>query len=148
MNIEQNKPLKDLTTFKIGGNADYFISINHYDDIKKAVFFAKKNNLKTFILGKGSNIIFDSKGFNGLVIHVNIDFCKLYNNNLIVGAGYSFPLLGHITAKNDLGGLEFAKGVPGSVGGAIFMNASAFGQNVSDSLISVQCLTENNQIVI
>ena len=147
MKIQKNKSLKELTTFKIGGIAKYYVCIKHYDELKEALKFAKKNNLKVFILGKGSNILFDSKGFFGIVIHINLDFLKKVKNHLIVGAGYSFPLLGYITAKNNFSGLEFAKGVPGSLGGAIYMNASAFNQSVSDSLLSVQYLDENENVI-
>ena len=90
-----------------------------------------------FILGKGSNCLFDDQGFNGLVIHNKIDFCHFEGCRVSVGAGYSFSLLGSQTAKKGFSGLEFASGIPGSVGGAIFMNAGASGQETCQVLEEV-----------
>jgi UDP-N-acetylmuramate dehydrogenase len=146
MKILQNKTLKELTTFKIGGQAKYFCAPQNFDEMKEALLFAKKNNLKTFILGRGSNILFDDEGFFGLVIKNDINFLRILKTNIYVGAGYSFASLGIQTAYNDLSGLEYAAGVPGSVGGAIFMNASAYNQAVSDSISRVTYLDEDCKI--
>ena len=148
MKVQKNKSLKEFTTFKIGGRAKYFIKAKTYDEIKQGFLFAKENNLKTFILGKGSNILFDDKGYFGLVIYNNINFLRISKTNVYVGAGYSFPALGVRTANNNLSGLEFAAGVPGSVGGAIFMNASSYSQSVSDAIKSVVYLTLDGEIKI
>ena len=142
MKLEKNKSLKSLTTFKIGGKAKFFFAPKTFDETKTAFLFAKKNNLKTFVLGKGSNILLDDRGFSGVVIYNNLNHFRIFKSQIYVGAGFSFPKLGVLSAKNDLSGLEFAAGVPGSVGGAIYMNASAYGQAVSDTLISVQYLNE------
>lgn len=148
MQILQNKSLKELTTFKIGGFAKYFCSVKTFDEMKEALVFAKNNNLKTFILGKGSNILFDDQGFLGLVIHNTIDFLRIFKNFVFVGAGFSFPSLGINTSYKNLSGLEFAAGVPGSVGGAVFMNASAHNRAIADTIESVTYLNDKNEIVI
>jgi UDP-N-acetylmuramate dehydrogenase len=146
MKVQKNRSLKEFTTFKIGGRAKYFIEAKTFDDVKQGFLFAKENNLKIFILGKGSNILFDDKGFLGLVIYNNINFLRISKTNVYVGAGYSFPALGVKTANNNLSGLEFAAGVPGSVGGAIFMNASTYFQAVSDAIKSIVYLSLDGEI--
>lgn len=148
MNLQKNKLLKEYSTFKIGGKAKYFIEAKTFDEFKKAFLFAKENNLKTFVLGKGSNVLFDDRGFFGLVIYNNINFLRISKTNVFVGAGFSFPSLGVQTASKNLSGLEFAIGVPGSVGGAIFMNASSYFQAVSDTIISVVYLSSDGEIKI
>ena len=147
MELEKNKSLKEYTTFRIGGRAKYFFAPKNLDEAKQAYFFAKKNKLKVFVLGKGSNILFDDSGFSGLVIYNNVDFFDISNNVVSVGGGFSFPALGVTLANNNLGGLEFAAGVPGSVGGAVYMNASSYGQAVSDTIQSVDYLEEDGSLV-
>ncbi|KKL56465.1 MAG: UDP-N-acetylenolpyruvoylglucosamine reductase [Candidatus Anoxychlamydiales bacterium] len=147
MEVQKNRSLKEFTTFKIGGRAKYFIEARTFDEMKQGFLFAKENNLKTFILGKGSNILFDDKGFSGLVIYNNINFLRIFQNNVYVGAGYSFPALGVKTANNNLSGLEFAAGVPGSLGGAIYMNASSYSQAVSDAIKNIVYLTFDGEII-
>jgi len=143
MRLQKNKSLKEFTSFKIGGKAKYFADPTTFNEMKDLFKFAKKNKLKIFILGKGSNIVFDDRGFSGLVIYNNINFLKISKTNIYVGAGYNFAHLGIKTALKNLSGLEFASGVPGSVGGAIYMNASAFSQAISDTIVSVVYLTED-----
>jgi len=146
MKIQKNRSLKEFTTFKIGGRAKYFLEAKTFDDFKMGFLFAKKRNLKVFVLGKGSNILFDDDGFSGLVIYNNINFLRIVKKDVFVGAGHSFPVLGIKTANNNLSGLEFAAGIPGSVGGAIFMNASCYSYAVSDMIKAVVFLTENGEI--
>lgn len=148
MRILQNKALKDLTTFKIGGIAEYFCAPTTFNEMIQAWQYAKQNKIKIFVLGKGSNILFDDKGFWGLVVHNNIEFLRIFKNNVYVGAGYSFASLGVQSVHNNLSGLEFAASIPGSVGGAVYMNASAFGQAVSDTIERVSWLDEEGKILI
>lgn len=148
MKIVKNKSLKELTTFKIGGNAKFFSAPKTFAEMKEVWLFAKKNNLKTFILGKGSNILFDDRGFFGLVIYNDINFLRISNTNIYAGAGYSFAALGTQSAYNNLSGLEYAAGVPGSIGGAVYMNASAHEQKISDCIQTVTFLDDLGKIVV
>jgi len=148
MKILQNKSLKELTTFEIGGKAKYFSAPKTFNEMKEVWLYAKKNNIDTFILGKGSNILFDDRGFAGIVIYNDIDFFKILKTNIYVGAGFSFSSLGIQSACNNLGGLEYAAGIPGSVGGAVYMNASSYEQAISDIIHSVTYLNEEGRIVI
>ena len=148
MKIYKDVLLKEYTTFKIGGRSSYFADCSSLNNLKKALKFANDKKIEFFVLGKGSNIIFSDEGFNGLVVFNNINFLKINQTELHVGAGFDFMKLGLITAELDLGGLEFAAGVPGSLGGAVFMNASAFAQQVSDFMTEVEYLTENGEKLI
>lgn len=131
--------LKDFTTLGIGGPARYFIEVRDCSTMQEVLHYCHQNNLPFFILGKGSNSLFDDRGFNGVVIANRIDFLeKIEPDQWHVGAGYSFSLLGSQTARQGLSGLEFASGIPGSVGGAIYMNAGANGRETAESLISVE----------
>ena len=123
--IEYNKPLSALTTFGIGGAARWFIEVGQIDLMQQVVAHCYREKIPYFVLGKGSNCLFDDRGFEGLVILNKIAFCQWEGAIVSVGAGYSFSLLGVQTARNGWTGLEFASGIPGSVGGAVYMNAGA-----------------------
>ena len=145
--IQQNIELANISTFGIGGQARYFVEVHSIEEMRVAVLESK--NLKTpyLVIGKGSNSLFDSRGFNGLVIHNKINFLhRLNENSFHVGSGYSFSYLGTLSAKLQLSGLEFASGIPGSVGGAVFMNAGANGMETCETLNSVEFLEDNGTI--
>ena len=129
--------LKELSTFGIGGPIRFYLEVSQIFEIQQAIEWALVHKVPYFILGKGSNSLFDDRGFNGLVIHNKIDFCNYDGCCVSVGAGYSFSLLGSQTAKRGLSGLEFASGIPGSVGGAIYMNAGANGQETAQVIEEV-----------
>lgn len=138
MQFQKNKSLKELSTFGIGGIAKYFTEVSSLDTLKAVFLKCFQDNIPYFILGKGSNCLFGDKGFDGVVILNKIDFCnRVAPERFVVGAGYSFSLLGTQTARQELSGLEFASGIPGSVGGAVFMNAGANGNETCSSLQSV-----------
>lgn len=142
-------PLKNLTTFGIGGPAQYFKEVKQVSDLQKALAYCFDKKMPFFILGKGSNLLFDDKGFNGLVIANRIDFLSKPSEDLWhVGAGYSFSLLGSQTARQGWSGLEFASGIPGSVGGAIFMNAGANGHETCETLESVDFVTPEGKCIV
>ncbi len=140
-NFQQQKPLSQLCTFGIGGNASYFVDVRSVADMQAALAICRHENLAYLILGKGSNCLFSDQGFNGVVILNKIDFMHDLGAGIFhVGAGYSFSLLGAQTARQGWSGLEFASGIPATVGGAIYMNAGANGNETSVSLISVDFL--------
>jgi len=143
--FQTTKSLADLSTFGIGGPAKYFIAATTIEEMQEILAYCNGQNLPFLIVGKGSNSLFDDKGFNGLVIHNKIAFCEIEENTVFVGAGYSFSLLGVQTARKGLSGLEFACGIPASVGGAVFMNAGANGQEISEVVSKVLFLTEKGE---
>ncbi len=146
--MEKNKFLRELTTFGIGGPASYFIKAKTVEDLKEAIAFAKSNEMPYFILGKGSNCLFHHEGYNGVVIQNKIDFFENPEPGVYhVGAGYSFALLGTKASQAGFSGLEFASGIPASIGGAIFMNAGANGSEVKDALYSIDYLNDEGELV-
>lgn len=130
----------------MGGPARFFASIHTPDEMREAFLFAQTQNLPIFILGKGSNCLFDDRGFNGVVLQNKIQFLKFQENEVEVGSGYSFSLLGIKTVKKGLSGLEFAASIPATVGGAIYMNAGATKAETFDHLSSVTFLHESGEI--
>lgn len=143
----ENIDLKAYNTYGIGGPARYFLEINTIEEMQKAIYFCHQSKLPYFILGKGSNCLFDDRGFKGAVLHNKIDFFEKKQPGVFhIGAGYSFALLGVQTARQGWGGLEFASGIPASVGGAIFMNAGANGGETSQFLTSVDYVTPEGQL--
>ena len=145
--LQANVVLKEFTTFKIGGPARYFTRIKTGKDAISAIKFAKKNNLKFLVIGKGSNILIDTKGFDGLIILNQINHLEVKGNLVIVGSGYKYPLLAHKLLRLGLTGLEFAAGIPATVGGAVFMNAGASGYQTSDVLEKIVYLTDQLELV-
>ncbi len=145
--IQRNIPLAPLTTFKIGGPAKYFLKVKNKNELVEAIKWAKKKNLPAgkavlpyFILGGGSNILVSDKGFNGLIIELLIRDCQLLGNKILVGAGMSLAKLVTFSIKNGLTGLEWAVGIPGTIGGAVRGNAGALGHSISEYLEKVKIL--------
>lgn len=139
--FKKNIPLKKFTTYKIGGPARYFFDAKNKDEIVWALQEAKKSKLNVFILGGGSNLLVSDKGFNGLVIKVQLANYKLQGEKISADAGISLAKLALECANKGLSGLEWASGIPGAtLGGAIFGNAQAFGQRMSDVINTVQAL--------
>lgn len=145
--LQANVSLKEFTTFKIGGLAKYFTCVKTLQEVFSALQFANNNKLEFLILGKGSNVLIDSKGFNGLVILNKIGGLKINGNLVTVGSGYKYPLLAYKLLQLGLTGLEFAAGIPATVGGAIFMNAGANGYQTSDVLEEILFLNAEKKLV-
>lgn len=140
INIQKNISLSSFTTFKIGGPAKFFCEVSSEEDILEAATYAKNNDLKVFIMGGGSNILVNDNGFDGLVIHLLNTSCKIQNTSLECGAGLSLSEAIRSAKDNSLSGLEWAAGIPGSVGGAARGNAGAYGSEIKDSMESVRVL--------
>lgn len=137
--IQEGVLLQTLSTFGIGGPADFFAEVVDVEELFFVLDFARRNSIPILPIGKGSNCLFADEGFRGVVIRLRIEeFEKSQEGRYTVGAGYSFPLLGRKSAQDGFSGLEFAAGIPASVGGAVFMNAGASGQETCQTLISVE----------
>lgn len=138
LSLQTNHPLSALCTLGIGGPARYFIEVTTIEAMQEALGWVQENALRYLVIGKGSNCLFDDRGFDGVVILNKIaSFEDEGNGCFHVGAGYSFSLLGAQTARKGWSGLEFASGIPGSVGGAVFMNAGANGHETCETIQSV-----------
>jgi len=137
-NIQKNISLKEYTTFKIGGLAKYFCKVDNKEDLNKAINFAKNKDLPFFILGGGSNLLVSDQGFDGLVILMDNRELEINNNIITVGAGVRLSNLVGFTIKNNLAGLEWAIGIPGTVGGAVKVNAHAFESDMSQLVKKIE----------
>jgi UDP-N-acetylmuramate dehydrogenase len=135
--LEQNYPISRLTTFGIGGPADWAAFCKNADEVVEAVEYCLRNRLEYFVIGGGSNILSSDKGFRGMIIIPQIETLKIEGDRVIVGAGYSLHKLVEETVKAGLEGLESLAGIAGTVGGAIVGNAGAYGVSISDHLIDV-----------
>jgi UDP-N-acetylmuramate dehydrogenase len=133
LHLQRNRSLSEFSTFGIGGPIGTLIEVSTCEEMEEALAL----KLPTLIIGKGSNCLFSDKGFDGLVILNKIDFCHWKESEVTVGSGYNFSLLSVQTARKGLSGLEFASGIPATVGGAVFMNAGANGKETCDALKSV-----------
>ncbi len=144
---EANVPMSNYTSFKIGGPADVLIEANNSEDIAKAVNLCRGLGVNAVVIGKGSNLLVSDDGITGAVIVCSSKSSALVVDNVIVAeAGTSLMALCIEAKKHSLSGLEFAYGIPASVGGAVYMNAGAYGGSISDVLISVDCLMPNGEI--
>lgn len=149
-NIEYrtSEPMKAHTTFKIGGEADLFATVKNIDELRVTVKACGECNIPFMILGKGSNLLVSDKGIEGAVILLDGDFKEITVDGDVItcGAGVSLSKLCTVALDNSLSGLEFAYGIPGTVGGAVYMNAGAYGGETKDVCIEAQYLTENGDL--
>ena len=145
--IEKDISLSTLTTYKTGGIAKLVVYPNNINNLKQMLKLIHKYNIKYFILGKGSNTLFSDKEFNGVIIKLDkLNNFKIKQTEIYVESGMILSKLVQASVKNELTGLEFAIGIPGTIGGAIYMNAGAYGNNMSDIVKSVIVLNEKFQI--
>ncbi len=134
-----NEPMSRHTSFKIGGPADIFLEIEDFKDLKSTLDLCKAEGLPVFILGNGSNLLVSDEGLRCVVIHPagNLAKAEVRGNIIQAGAGLSLAELSVFAAENELSGLEFAGGIPGTVGGGIYMNAGAYGGELKDTVSRV-----------
>lgn len=143
--VQEHVVIRDLTTFHVGGVADYYFEAKNINDLIKAVKTAKKLAMPYFILGNGSNILFSDYGFPGLVIKNATSQIAIMKekSQVIVDSGVKLSSLIMKLASNDLAGLEFLLGVPGTIGGAIYSNAGAWGNAIGDYLKNITVIEED-----
>lgn len=149
-NIFRNEPMSKHTSFKIGGNADYFIKITSINELKSILNFVGKKNIPLTIVGNGTNLLVKEGGIRGIVIKLELKDFKIkrnLNETLItVEAGMTLATLSSIALKEELTGLEFLSGIPGTVGGAIRMNAGAYGSEMKDIITKTRYMTYDGKI--
>lgn len=129
------------TSFKIGGKADIYVKANTVEDIKSVLSIVNKNNIPLFVLGNGTNILVKDEGFRGIVLKNELDNIEILDINgeycITVEAGVKNAILSNLLVANDITGFEFASGIPGTIGGAIKMNAGAYGGEMKDIVDTV-----------
>ncbi len=145
--VKSNEPMKNHTGFKTGGCADLFLCVSDESTLSCLLETAKALEIPTFILGKGSNLLVSDKGIEGAVISLSgINDIVIQDNKITAGAGASLTALCVEAANKGLSGLEFAYGIPGSVGGALNMIAGAFGGEMADVVVSAKLITPEGEI--
>ncbi len=147
--VKIDEPMRKHTNFKIGGNADVFVIAKNIEEIKCVIKFSKENNILLTILGNGSNVLVSDKGIRGIVLQVRTKEIKIekQKNALVeVEAGVMLGALAQVLLKQSISGFEFAAGIPGSIGGAIRMNAGAYGGEMKDIVKDVTVLNEKGEI--
>lgn len=145
-----NEPMSKHTSFKIGGPAQCFINAENVEEIKQICKVASKNDINLTIIGNGSNLLVTDKGINGIVVKVNIKKFELEFSNddvsLIVGAGNKLGEIAQKLLRNEITGFEFAAGIPGTIGGAVRMNAGAYGKEMKDIVETVKYMDYDGNI--
>ena len=148
--ILQNVQMKKYTSFKIGGEAEVLIKISTLEELTKIIKYIKQKNIQTFILGNGSNLLVSDEGIKGIVLKIEIKKLEIEEINnkfkIIVGAGVKLGELAQKLSNKEISGFEFASGIPGTIGGAIRMNAGAHGSEMKDIVKTVTYIDRNGEI--
>ena len=144
----QNEPMASHTTFHIGGAADVLITVRNIDELRLVIGACRDEKIPFMILGKGSNLLVSDSGIAGAVIALDGDFRSISvdGSTITVGAAASLTRLCTVALDHGLTGLEFAYGIPGSVGGAVYMNAGAYGGETKDVVTGVTYLTPEGEL--
>ena len=149
LNIQENIPLAKYTTFRIGGPAKYFVEVSSEEELVETLVYTRKKGLEFFILGGGSNVLVSDAGFPGLVIKNKLCRTKIEGETMEIDGGVFLAKVVRDSAENNLTGMEWASGIPGTFGGAVRGNAGAYGGEIKDVLESVKVLdTEKMEIKV
>lgn len=156
-NIKIDEPLKNYTTFKIGGPADFLVSPDSVEEVAKVVAMCREQKIPYYVIGNGSNLLVGDGGYRGVIVHISTKMGQVTVEPVITDqketlfcvraeAGIMLSKLASIIAEEELTGFEFAAGIPGSLGGAITMNAGAYGGEMMDCVESVTVIDESGNV--
>ncbi len=148
-NLLRDEPMRNHTTFRIGGPADYFVCPDHTEELLEILRVCREADMPWFILGNGSNLLVGDKGYRGVVIQINKNFARMTEEKgrLTAGAGVMMSKLAKFAQERGLTGIEFASGIPGTLGGACVMNAGAYGGEMSQVLTSVTVVDQAGNLI-
>ena len=138
------------TTFKVGGPARYYLIPENTGEVRAAIDFADERELPYMVVGRGSNLLFSDREYHGVIIEIGEHFSDMsihLNNTVVVKSGMTLTNMASRLARMGLAGFEFAGGIPGTVGGAIVMNAGAYGGEIKDTLVEVTVMNEKGELV-
>lgn len=142
-----NEPMNKHTTFKIGGPAECLINIDNKEDLKEIIDFAKQNKIEINIIGNGSNILVLDDGIKGITLKIRLDYMEIQKNkqnvHIKLGSGVKNGKIARYFLDNSITGFEELSGIPGTIGGAIIMNAGAYGKEIKDIIEKVKCIDYN-----
>lgn len=150
--VKKDEPMSQHTTFRIGGPADIFIEASDTKELINIIRYLQKEKCRYFVIGNGSNLLVDDKGYRGVIVSTkgndNVRIYKEGDKNFVnAGAGILLSKLASITAQNGFAGFEFAGGIPGTLGGAVAMNAGAYGGEIKDVIESARVITSSGDII-
>lgn len=147
-NLKIDEPLKNHTYTKLGGTADYYVTPETFEEVQKIVKLAKEENTPFTLLGNGSNLIVRDGGIRGIVLNLQkLNEIKTDENIIVAQSGARIIDVSRAALKEELTGLEFACGIPGSVGGALYMNAGAYGGEIKDVLTRAVVVTTEGELI-
>lgn len=148
--ILKDEKMTNHTSFKIGGPADFFVKIQDVKELKFVLEFANKNNIPITVIGNGTNLLVSDKGIRGIVLKIELTDFRIVRlkerAEITISSGCAVGKLSNIALKEELEGLEFLAGIPGTVGGAIRMNAGAYGSEMKDIVISTRYMEKDGKI--
>ena len=152
-NVKMDEPMSKHTSFRIGGNCDIFVVASSVEEIKAVLKFATENSIQLYIVGNGSNLLVKDKGIRGIALKINlkglqIDKVDEDKVRVTAEAGVQLGYLANELLKNNVGGFEFASGIPGTIGGAVRMNAGAYGSEFKDIVVTTRALNYNGEEVV
>ena len=144
-----DEPMSKHTTFRVGGPADYFVMPRSIEEVQKIVAFCKASKMPYYIIGNGSNLLVSDAGYRGVVIQIykSMSAIEVEGTTIRARAGALLSKIGNVALEAGLSGFEFAAGIPGAVGGAVVMNAGAYGGEMKDILVSSTVLTQEGTIL-
>lgn len=155
MIIREQEPLSAHTTFRIGGPAAYYLIPEDRDEVRDALVFAEEKKLPFYVLGRGSNMLFDDEGYEGVIIEIGRGMEQVSMEEMPDGrvrvtaqAGIAMSSLAVQLAEAELTGFEFAGGIPGTLGGGITMNAGAYGGEIRDCILDATVITDSGEILV
>lgn len=145
-----DEPMSKHTTFRVGGPADYFIIPKNIKELQKAVTLSKQYKIPYYIIGNGSNILVSDDGYRGVIIQIykELDYIEVVGETIYAQAGVLLSKIANEAFAHDLTGVEFAAGIPGTLGGACMMNAGAYGGEMKDVLQDITVLDEKGNVRI
>lgn len=149
MNIIENADMSRYCTYKAGGSARYLISVENIEELREALKMAKEKKLDSFILGRGSNVLVRDGGYDGIIIRLSGEFTLIESTQNVITAGAAATNVEVCVLARDegLSGIEFLHGIPGSIGGAVFMNAGAYGSEICDYVDEVTFMDEDYNVL-
>ena len=145
-NIKYNEPMKNHTSFKIGGPAECFIKAQKIEEIQEILKLVKENKIPLKVIGNGSNLLVKDEGVKGIVLKIDIKKIEIQGNNVTVGSGVKLGELAPKLLRKELAGFEFASGIPGTIGGAIRMNAGAHSSEMKDIVKTVTYMDRDGEM--
>lgn len=147
--ILTNVPMKEHTTIRVGGKADYMVMADSIENIRKSVSMLSSLSIPFMIMGNGSNIVFSDDGYHGVIIKIGAGLSRIEvdGDTITAEAGASLAAVANLAMENSLSGLEFASGIPGTIGGAAYMNAGAFDGEMKQAIAETLCIDREGRFI-